>query len=729
MRANPFYNCILIFFLCHASGCEPEAFTPVVPNVASGTAVSVSSVSFEARWHPFPQADYYLLEVATDPAFKNLVNETYPLSVKDTSQLVNKLNPETRYYFRVAAYTTSGTFINYAEPTPVETLKLGKPLVHGPVPTEQDISQVHTVWSPVNEAEGYELQLAGDINFDRIIQTYDKTSQQDTVQLIDSLQSNRTYFYRVRSVRDGFTSDFSNIMAASTAELAQPQMHAPDRIDYTSVTLTWQTEDQVNSYRLEVGTDPLFQEVMTITYDLELTDNSLTLPDLTPNTGYYARVRSRQDTLFSIYSEILGFKTLALEAPPNLSLSAADQGSLTLSWEEITDAESYEADIAEDSLFRTILPAYNAYAINAEHITFSDLSPGKTYFVRVRSYGFSSYSEYSTLEVSTTGLAAPTNISVQDRMLKQFTLGWDEMKGAESYLLDVATDADFTDLVTGYVQKEVFSGSIAVTGLSAESVYYIRLSSKHKDMLSNPSEPVEVPAALPQACTITERSWDDGWTERYQYNNGLLVQIEGDSAGMSTSRYRWDIQWNTNGAPDLVERYIADAGGTMLLSETWEYAYTAGKWSSLHRKDAASTTLELIQLGYNTSEQLTTVNSFADAAATVPNYQENYAYQGGMITEAYKETSELVRTWKYSNYYYPENLFTKELHVLLRNPATNGVWGYIPAEAVSVYELFTNAGVQRQAYVYETNAQGMPVKVYTGEIQTTTTYRYQSCGF
>ena len=727
LKIKVFNIYVLMLFLHLSSGCEQEDVVPVTPVVATGTAGAVSSVSFEARWDAFPQVDYYVLEVAEDPEFTSLLDEIYPLTVENTFQLVSNLNPETNYFFRVAAYTLSGTFIDYSSPTSVKTLELTPPLAYEP--TEQNVSQIYTAWQPSDEAEGYQLQLAEDINFESIIRTYDKSGQQDTLQLIDSLHSNRTYFYRVRSTKGAFTSDYSNIIHTNTSSLQQPQMQAAHMINYTSATLSWQTEDVVSSYRLEVGTDPLFQKGEAIAYDVELTSDSLNLPSLEPNTAYYARVKSRLDTAFSLYSEVISFKTLALDAPANLSLTSATTQELTLSWTPVADAESYEADVAEDSLFRTILPAYNAYAVNTESATFSDLIPGKTYYIRVRSYGFSSFSTYSVFEATSSDLIAPTNIALTDRILNQFTLSWDAAPGAESYLLDIATDAGFTNLLTGYVQKEILSGSVQVSGLSAEQAYYIRLTSKHQDVLSEPSETIEVAASVPESCAFTTRSWENGWTETYQYNDGLLVQIEGDSAGVISSQYRWDIQWHTNGRPDIAERYEADAFGTLLLTETWEYAYTAGNWSSLHRKDATSNTLELIQLDYQANGQLTAVSSFADATATVRNYQENYSYQGGMITEAYNDASELVRSWKYSNDYNPESLFSEEMHALLRNPAAQVVWGYIPSEAVSVYELFAGGEVHRQTFVYETNDQGMPEKVFTGEIQTTKNYSFQSCGF
>ena len=726
LKAKTLYKYLSILLLFIFTGCEPEEVLPIAPFV-EGYTISVGPVSFEIAWNPFPQVDYYVLEVATDAEFNSLIDEEYPISLEETSKRVSNLNPETAYYFRLSAYTLSGTFINHSEPVQVVTQKLGKPIAYES--PEQEIHHIQAAWAPVEEADGYQLQLAEDINFEQIVKTYDKVGRQDTVQTMDSLWSDHTYFYRVRSVKNNFTSDYSNIIIANTTSLLQPQFQSPDTITYTSATLTWQTEDQVSSYQLEVSTDPLFKDGEANTYDVELTTNTLEFPGLTPNTTYYARVRSRKDTLFSIYSEVLSFKTLALEAPTNLSLLASARQELTLSWDAVPEAEYYEADVAVDSLFRTILPSYDSYPITTESIIVTDLKPGTTYFIRVRSYGFHSYSANSILKSSTLALTAPANLRVTDLTLNHLTLEWDAAEGAKSYFIDVAADAGFNERITGYDKKEVLSTSIEVSGLSPKTTYFARVTSKHQDVLSESSETLEVPAAIPEACTITERAWDNGWVERYLYSNGRLMQIEGDSAGVNTSHYRWDIQWHADGTPNTAERYEADAGGTLLLTEIWTYGYDAGRWTSLHRKDTADITLELLQINYSANNQLATVNSFADAAATTLNYQENYTYEGGKIVEAYNDTNELVRSWKYSNYYNPESLFALELHILLRKPAAKEILGYVSAEAVSVYEQHTGGNVQRQTFVFETNPQGMPIKMYADELQTTKTYNFQSCGF
>ena len=727
MKIISIYKCILLGCCYLLLGCEPQEVVPITPNVAIGLTSLVGSESFKAHWKPFPSADYYLLEVALDLEFKELISETYPLTVQDTAQIVRGLLPETRYYFRVAAFTLAGTYVDYSVPTLVETLKLGKP--HAYDPLEQDINQVIAAWSPIAEAERYQLELAQDIHFERIVRTYEMLGHQDTVQVMDSLFSNRNYFYRVRSAKGDFTSDDSNIILASTTTLLQPSMQEPLEIAYTSASLAWSTDDIVDSYHLQLSTDPLFAETEAIIFDLELTANNLELPDLEPNTVYYTRVKSRLDTLFSMYSEVMSFQTLTLDAPAGLSMAATAPLALELTWEAVADAESYEIDLSEDSLFRSITTTYDAVSTTAQLMTFTDLSPGTTYYVRVRSFGFGAYSVNSLTQASTLTLAMPENPNLTNRTLEGFTLNWDDVAGAGSYLLDIATDPDFNNLLTAYAEKELLQTSTVISGLSAEVEYYLRLRSKFQHITSEFSDPVVVTAAVPQSCLINNRLWQDGWSETYQFTNGQLVQITGDSANVNTTQYRWDLEWESDGTLAAAELYQADAGGILLLEEHWEYTYTAGSWSSLTRRDTTSTVLEWIRLSYEANGRLARVESFIDESASVLNYEENYSYQDGQITEARDDSDVLVRSWKYKGYYNPEKRFSPELLALIRKPSKSGIWGYVPAEVISVYQNFTLPETQRQTFVYEKNNLGIPIKMYSGQDQTTLTYNYQSCGF
>ncbi len=88
-------------------------------------ATNVTTKSFNARWNKIPNADYYILDVATDSLFDNYF-ENYYFYVLDTNfHTVVGLEPETDYFYRVRArYVFSGKseFSNVVKvTTPPET--------------------------------------------------------------------------------------------------------------------------------------------------------------------------------------------------------------------------------------------------------------------------------------------------------------------------------------------------------------------------------------------------------------------------------------------------------------------------------------------------------------------------------------------------------------------------------------------------------------------------------
>ncbi|QKG79518.1 fibronectin type III domain-containing protein [Tenuifilum thalassicum] len=72
----------------------------------------------------------------------------------------------------------------------------------------------------------------------------------------------------------------------------------------------------------------------------------------------------------------------------------------------------------------------------------------------------------------------PANLSINNVTQTGFTLQWQEVPGADGYIIDIATDEEFTSFVSGYAGKEVLNeNSAEITGLTPNTTYYIRIKS------------------------------------------------------------------------------------------------------------------------------------------------------------------------------------------------------------------------------------------------------------
>jgi len=118
----------------------------------------------------------------------------------------------------------------------------------------------------------------------------------------------------------------------------------------TSITWTWDAVEDVVGYEGQFSTDSAFTNVSS-PFVIIAPATSQTVANLPGNTRGYFRVRSSAaDLTFSEWTEGVSGTTdappaaTALAAPGGLSAGNAQDDSITLNWNEVDDAESYEVE-------------------------------------------------------------------------------------------------------------------------------------------------------------------------------------------------------------------------------------------------------------------------------------------------------------------------------------------------------------------------------------------------
>jgi phosphodiesterase/alkaline phosphatase D-like protein len=90
-------------------------------------------------------------------------------------------------------------------------------------------------------------------------------------------------------------------------------------------------------------------------------------------------------------------------------------------------------------------------------------------------------------------LAAPVSNAATEIQTTSFKANWSQVTGAEKYLLDVSTNANFTTTLQGFNKKEITGATnAAVTGLTAATKYYYRVYAKKGSQVSAASAAKEV---------------------------------------------------------------------------------------------------------------------------------------------------------------------------------------------------------------------------------------------
>ena len=179
-------------------------------------------------------------------------------------------------------------------------------------------------------------------------------------------------------------------------------------------------------------------------------------------------------------------------APVVLNPTEVGTNEFAANWEMVAGATSYILDVSEDSEFES-------FVYQSEDVGFvtdfqvTGLKPGESYYYRVRAVSDSLISVNSeTVNVVTYPkvpvVSGPVNVNAT-----KFTAKWQPAEGARNYILDVAADEDFEDIVQGYENLNVSDQlSYNITDLYPGSEYYYRVRSSSLNRESLPSEPMNV---------------------------------------------------------------------------------------------------------------------------------------------------------------------------------------------------------------------------------------------
>lgn len=169
-----------------------------------------------------------------------------------------------------------------------------------------------------------------------------------------------------------------------------------------------------------------------------------------------------------------------VDAYPTLAFPATDitDTSFTANWLPSVYSTEYFLDVATDQNFENIIPEFDDLLVNS--FAYSVIIPqanqnADNYYYRVRvKYGDTATSVNSNVE--TVKLAYPTIcLSATQITAQSFKANWLSKNLAESYNLQVAKDAEFTDFVLGFENYNLIDTSFVVSGLEPVSDYYYRV--------------------------------------------------------------------------------------------------------------------------------------------------------------------------------------------------------------------------------------------------------------
>lgn len=391
---------------------------PASPDIPVNLNAVPLSTSVTVTWNNVSGATGYDIEV--DGALVN--------NGPNTNYIHNSLTPGTHHTYRVRSINPGGKseWSGYVNTTTLlDTVPV--PINISATPS---LNSITLTWDKVSGASGYEISVDG--------AAFDNGTR--TAYTHSNLAPGTQHVYRVRAKKSGVASEWSAavVSATLTNEFGTPS-NLKANADNSSIVLSWNPVANATGYEVEV--------------DGVATDNgdetTCIHNGLLPNTTHTYRVRAKRDTEVSEWTEPLAVNTFLLQTPKELTANS-DETSMTINWQPIEGATSYELDF--DGSVITGIPETTYLA--------EGLEQNSQHEIKVRAVSEGGNSNWSTVLIKSTKFTSG-NVPKVSAIAKKTSVSvmWNKIDGATSY--DVEADGVVTSNVNAltYTSKGLQAGT------------------------------------------------------------------------------------------------------------------------------------------------------------------------------------------------------------------------------------------------------------------------------
>ena len=413
--------------------------------VVMNNPTEITDNSMKLVWSRSDVGDFHHYEVhMSKTAGFNPSGSTRLKTITDqdiTSMTVTGLSRDTTYYFKVRIVDNGGL---YADSNQVfgHTIvgKIPPSAVKLYDPTDITDSSMMLAWDQNKDTDfdHYELHMSKVKGFTPSGSTVKVTVDNQTVTItpVKALAVETTYYFKLRVVdKDGLTND-SNEVSGTTQKInvapTAVKLNEPFNVTDDTMEVNWSMnkDSDFKSYEVHLGTQQGFT-INASTLKATITAQNLTaykFEGLTQLTNYYIKVRV-VDTggLYSDSNEVTA-KTKEYNAAP-IPVKLDDpynvtESSMRLSWSKNndTDFEKYEVHMANTANF---VPNQSTMVdrISSQNVTTykpTGLTPGMTYFIKVRVYDFAEqFADSNEVFAKTIGNEPPTPVVLNISSVEQ----------------------------------------------------------------------------------------------------------------------------------------------------------------------------------------------------------------------------------------------------------------------------------------------------------------------
>lgn len=464
--------------------------------------LACSNLSLKLEW--MDVAETYIVQVATDNAFANLV---YNANNVDTNFVnITVTEYDTTYFWRVAAYfdecatgwmefrsfSTRNAPLELVAP---ENNAKGIALFDG-----QNQNIVEASWDAVDNAS-YTFQASTDAEFsveDILIEEVLDTNVYNLA--IPALNNTKVYWrvaYNLGECLSAWSEVFNFITEYEAIVNIMP-MDQDTCIDYEMTSFCWNPFVDSTNYRLQISSHESFADTLLLLDSAMIIDTCFNYSLGFSNTVFYWRVRAEDDLNLGAWSPI--FMNQTVIGSPELISPVGNIGGVelisTITWEEIGDTNyRYHLQVSKsaDNFAINVLDTMYLKNSNYDIILQEKFTQ---YFWRVRTMNPDScWSPWSEVESFKTNIAQPILIEPANEATN-VPLGiiwyeWNTVPGAATYILQVASDENFENILDEETKLIETRNILLDFTYSENTKYYWRVRAVNPDGQSDWSETFE----------------------------------------------------------------------------------------------------------------------------------------------------------------------------------------------------------------------------------------------
>ncbi|MGO4695495.1 S-layer homology domain-containing protein [Paenibacillus sp. 2TAB26] len=352
-------------------------------------------------------------------------------------------------------------------------------------------------WNAVPDVTGYQIKRNGSL-----LTTVTGTSFKDT-----NLTANTKYDYVVAAVKDTNVGKPSTISATTLSLLVAPANFDGSDITGSSITMSWSSVVGADEYVLKRNDTIVAKDAA-----LSFVDSGLTL-----NTSYTYSVVALLDGKEISEKAIKTLSTLnKLDAVTNFRSTSKSNNSITLGWNSVPGASSYEIFVGNGTT-----PIYVGNATSFAH---NNLISNTVYEYHIIAKKTGLISQETNLSVATDLMIipAPAKITVTGATYNSASFNWTPVDDAEIYVITRNGNQIASGISTSYTD----------TGLEEQVIYTYRVVAKIGNSAGAYAEAMIVTPVKPNPEDLIP-----------QMPSADVVQFKANSAGITTSSI--SLFWNT----------------------------------------------------------------------------------------------------------------------------------------------------------------------------------------